>query len=129
MDAGFSRDGSIVAAVLSETGAVEIFDARTNRKRAAIEDFPAGHNHEFSGGVAFSETFLALGGRKDKPNTQQVQLHCAKSFEKRQTLPLTGKFVQLAFCNDGSQLAVSMFKPPGVLVFSERSGWAEPPKC
>eukprot|EP01045_Picozoa_sp_COSAG04_P041614 COSAG04_NODE_12738_length_637_cov_1.256506_1_plen_138_part_10 len=64
---------------------------------------------------------------KKKPNTKQVQLYSANTFEKLRTLELTSQFDRLVFSPDGSQLAVTVDQPAGVLIFSAGNDWADPP--
>ena len=102
--------------------AVEIFDARTNSKKTAIEDFPP-DGRALSARPA--RTALVAGGRKGRANTAGaavLRIHVQAS----QNAAAPGRFMQLAFSPDGAQLAVAFSHPAGVLVFSESNDWSDP---
>ena len=133
--ARFSRDGTHVALVHAEGGVLELLNARTSEKVASAKGFPVGYCGDgrtgwSAGAISFSETLLAVAGKRKESSANQVRLFSAQNLETVATLDLPGDVCTVAFSPDSTLLAVGLFKPentPLLRIFSSQEDWTLPP--
>lgn len=126
LDAVFSCDSSQIASIRADEGLLEIWNARTGKLLANVEDFPAAMNEWSPGALSFSSDMLAVGGREGKRSDKQVLLLDTSDFTAVKTLQLDTSVRVVSFSPKGCQLAVGTERPGQLHLFSSEDDWTTP---